>query len=231
MPLWAFHRDSQCRRRGRSEKERDKCGHIEGPPVSRDKRPLRADFPNFFPLCFRPSAVRLWPRVLASLPFVGAPTWLHHTLLEALAPWQWRVPRDVALSLGGLAISPYPHTGLCKGMAERVPCASECQTRERGSTREPLATCTVEQGRRRMPCALFLSSLPLPTIAYQQICWGGGLIHYQWRAGDGFQPRLTPSVDMIDIASGCAKRTYTFDFWRNRCVNHHYFLICTQGKS
>jgi hypothetical protein len=36
---------------------------------------------------------------------------------------------------------------------------------------------------------------------------------------------------MIDIASGCAKRTYKFDFWRNRCVNHHYFLICTQGKS
>ena len=36
---------------------------------------------------------------------------------------------------------------------------------------------------------------------------------------------------MIDIANGCAKRTYKSDFWRNRCVNHHYFLICTQGKS
>jgi hypothetical protein len=47
----------------------------------------------------------------------------------------------------------------------------------------------------------------------------------------GFQARLTPSVDMIDIASGCAKRTYKSDFWRNRCVNHSYFLICTQGKS
>src|SRR4029453_9244702 len=46
-----------------------------------------------------------------------------------------------------------------------------------------------------------------------------------------FQQQLTPSVDMIDIASGCAKRTYTSDFWRNRCVNHSYFLICTQGKS
>ena len=59
------------------------------------------------------------------------------------------------------------------------------------------------------------------------------------RAGDGvqrplrsrFQPRLTPSVDMIDIASGCAKRTYKSDCWRNRCVNHSCFLICTQGKS
>jgi hypothetical protein len=44
-------------------------------------------------------------------------------------------------------------------------------------------------------------------------------------------PRLTRGVDMIDIANGCAKRTYKSDFWRNRCVNHHYFLICTQGKS
>ena len=41
----------------------------------------------------------------------------------------------------------------------------------------------------------------------------------------------THSVDMIDIASSCAKMTYKSDFWRNRCVNHHYFLICTQGKS
>jgi hypothetical protein len=30
---------------------------------------------------------------------------------------------------------------------------------------------------------------------------------------------------MIDIAHGCAKRTYKSDFWRNRCVNHRYFLI------
>jgi hypothetical protein len=46
-----------------------------------------------------------------------------------------------------------------------------------------------------------------------------------------FRQQLKADVDMIDIASGCAKRTYTSDFWRNRCVNHSYFLICTQGKS
>ena len=46
-----------------------------------------------------------------------------------------------------------------------------------------------------------------------------------------FRQRLTAGVDMIEIASGCAKRTYKSNFWRNRCVNHHYFLICTQGKS
>lgn len=46
-----------------------------------------------------------------------------------------------------------------------------------------------------------------------------------------FQARLKPGVDMIDIANGCAKRTDTSDFGRNRCVNHQYFLMCTQGKS
>jgi hypothetical protein len=34
---------------------------------------------------------------------------------------------------------------------------------------------------------LLLSSLPFSTIAYQRVCWGGGLIHYQPRAGDRFQ--------------------------------------------
>jgi hypothetical protein len=46
-----------------------------------------------------------------------------------------------------------------------------------------------------------------------------------------YRARLSFRVDMIDIANGCAKRTYKPDFWRNRCVNHYYFLICTQGKS
>jgi hypothetical protein len=46
-----------------------------------------------------------------------------------------------------------------------------------------------------------------------------------------FRARLTPGVDMIDIANGYAKRTYTSDLWRNRCSNHQYFLMCTQGKS
>jgi hypothetical protein len=46
-----------------------------------------------------------------------------------------------------------------------------------------------------------------------------------------FRQQVSFGVDMIDIANGCVKRTYKSDFWRNRCVNHHYFLICTQGKS
>src|SRR5262245_53294605 len=36
---------------------------------------------------------------------------------------------------------------------------------------------------------------------------------------------------MIDIANGYANRTDTSDLWRNRCVNHQYFLRCTQGTS
>ncbi len=36
---------------------------------------------------------------------------------------------------------------------------------------------------------------------------------------------------MINIVNGCVKRTYKSDLWRNRGVNHHYFLMCTQGKS
>jgi hypothetical protein len=43
--------------------------------------------------------------------------------------------------------------------------------------------------------------------------------------------QLRHGIDMIDIANGCAKRTKRSDFWCNPCVNHPYFLICTQGKS
>jgi hypothetical protein len=61
-----------------------------------------------------------------------------------------------------------------------------------------------------MRCGLILSSLPLSTIAYQRVCWGGGLIHYQSTAADAlqrslrarFQVRLMPSVDMTsDVKS------------------------------
>jgi hypothetical protein len=48
-----------------------------------------------------------------------------------------------SMVLCGLETYPYPHTVLCKVAAERVSFASECQARERGSTREPLATITV----------------------------------------------------------------------------------------
>ena len=116
--------------------------------------------------------------------------WLHHTLLEALSPWPWRGQQDTLGSLCGLETYPYSHTGLCKRVAERSLFASECQARVRGSTREPLATSTVWPGRRRMTCVLFLSSLPFSPIAYQRVCWGGGLIHYQRLAADCLQPPL-----------------------------------------
>ena len=118
------------------------------------------------------------------------PTWLHQTRIEALSPWQWRVHRDAILSLCGLETYPYPHTGLCKGMAERVAFASECQARVRGSTREPLTTFTAWKRGRRMICGLLLPSLPFPTIAYQRVCWGGGLNKYQSAAPDCLQRPL-----------------------------------------
>ena len=46
-----------------------------------------------------------------------------------------------------------------------------------------------------------------------------------------FRQQVSPGVAMIDIANGCAKRTYKSDFWRDRCVNYHYFLICPACKS
>ena len=47
----------------------------------------------------------------------------------------------------------------------------------------------------------------------------------------GFRQQLKASVAMIDMANGCAQRTYTSDLWRNRGVNHPDFLIGTQGKA
>jgi hypothetical protein len=41
-----------------------------------------------------------------------------------------------------------------------------------------------------MICGLLLSSLPFPTIAYQRVCWGGGLNKYQPPAADALQPTL-----------------------------------------
>ena len=50
---------------------------------------------------------------------------------------------EVSLGLCGLETYLYPRTVLRKGVAERVPFASESQARGRGSTRRPCATITV----------------------------------------------------------------------------------------
>ena len=64
-------------------------------PVVKRHTPPRSGFSSFFPLGFKLSVVRLWQRVLASLPSAGAPTRLHHTRMEALSPVRERVQRDV----------------------------------------------------------------------------------------------------------------------------------------
>jgi hypothetical protein len=59
----------------------------------------------------------------------------------------------------------------------------------------------------RSPSLLLL----FPTIAYQRVCWGGGLIHYQSPAADAlqltlrfsFRAQLRRGVDMTsDVKSG-----------------------------
>src|SRR5262249_42497740 len=92
-----------------------------------------------FSAVLRPSAVCLWQRVPSSLPFLGAPTWLHQTLLEVLSLVRQRVQSPRWGSLDDRETSLYPRPVLGKGVAERRPCASASQARRRGSTR-PWAT-------------------------------------------------------------------------------------------
>jgi hypothetical protein len=64
------------------------------PVVKRQTTP-RSGFGSFFPLGFRLSVIRLWQRVLSSLPLAGAPTWLHQTLIEVRSPLCQRVQRPL----------------------------------------------------------------------------------------------------------------------------------------
>src|SRR5262245_51222219 len=83
-----------------------------------------------------PGAVCSRARALTSLLCFGAhPVWLHHTRSEALSPPRWRVQRTIGGILCGLEIMVCPRTVLRKERAEPKRCASECQARERGSTR------------------------------------------------------------------------------------------------
>jgi hypothetical protein len=86
-------------------------------------------------------------RALTLFPCAGADTvWLHQTLIEALSPWEWCVQRTGSMVLSGLATSRCPCTGLVKRGAARVACASACQARVRGSTRQPDATLAADRG-------------------------------------------------------------------------------------
>ena len=60
---------------------------------------------------------------------------------------------SVETALGGLydlETSLYPRTVLCKGVAERVPFASEAQARGRGSTRQRDTTIAHRQEPERL---------------------------------------------------------------------------------
>jgi hypothetical protein len=82
--------------------------------LSRDTLSRRADWANFFPLCFRPSAVHPGQRVPSSFPYPGAPTWLHQTRLAVLSPPGRRVPRP----LGGGSTTSQPLCSLVPSYAK-----------------------------------------------------------------------------------------------------------------
>jgi hypothetical protein len=71
------------------------------PVVKRQTLP-QSGLCHVFPLGFRPSAVRLWQRVLSLFPYTGAPTWLHRTRIEARSLAHWCVQRADDTVLCGL---------------------------------------------------------------------------------------------------------------------------------
>jgi hypothetical protein len=87
-------------------------------------------------------------RVLTSFPYRGADgLWLHHTRLEALAlSGRWRVQRNCDMRPLRPATSLSPPPGLFTEGAARVPFASSCQGRERGSPPQPGWTIAVGDG-------------------------------------------------------------------------------------
>src|SRR5262249_17554182 len=103
------------------------------PVVKRQTRPKSGFYP-FFSAVLRPSVVRPWQCVPSAFPSLGAPTWLHQTLIEVLSLLRQRVQRPLWRSLYDLEISLSPHPVLCKGVAERMPFASGSEARRGGST-------------------------------------------------------------------------------------------------
>jgi hypothetical protein len=113
--------------------------------LSRDTRPLRADFFRCFPPWW---SQRRQQR--ASCPDVISvhrcqPTGLHHTRIEVQSPPSWRWQSTVGVIRCDLERRLYPRTVLCKGLAEYCCLASACPVRGRGSTRDlvqPGAACS-----------------------------------------------------------------------------------------
>ena len=104
--------------------------------MSRDTLSRRADVANFFRCgeAERRPSLATWSVfiTLGWCPHVAAP----HTDGGALAT----ATPSAASALSArydLATSLYPHTVRCQEQAQRPPCASECQARGRGSTRQP----------------------------------------------------------------------------------------------
>jgi hypothetical protein len=137
--------------------------------VSRDQRPLQADFVYVFP--------PLWSQRRqqsgACPDFISVPrcqpTWLPHTRIEVHSPLVWRVQRTVQDLLCDLEMMLYPSTVLFTRLAERWTSASERQARGRGSTREPFVTIAAASGARagvQSSATVQGSTGPMRTLAF-----------------------------------------------------------------
>jgi hypothetical protein len=97
---------------------------------------------------FRPGAVKLWQRVLTSLPLREQTARVCTKHFLRLYHQGWGMAEKLRLVLCGLETYLYPHTVLCTGMAAQLVCASELQVRERGSPRPPWRTITIYEAAR-----------------------------------------------------------------------------------
>ena len=107
--------------------------------MSRDRLFLRAYLTHFFPLCFKPSVVRLGQRGLSSLPSA------HFLRVERQRDGGDRESCQGALRPRNVSVPSYrplPTRG-CTSV-----CASEAQVRGRGRTRSPAETCALWTGAR-----------------------------------------------------------------------------------
>jgi hypothetical protein len=111
-----------------------------------------------------------------------------HTRLAGRPARGARLPRPRGRGDRAPAPSPPPGRGPERAAWSPGACASPAWAR--GSPRAPVALCTGGLAGRRIPCRPLRPAGPCATIAYQQVGWAGGRIHYQRCAGDGLQPPL-----------------------------------------
>ena len=119
---------------------------MRSPVVKRQTLPMSGLLAFF--RSFRPGAVNLWQRVVPSCPLREQTARACTKHLLRRCHHGWGMAEQLRLVLCGLETSLYPHTVLCKGMAEQLGFARELQVRERGRPRPPWMTSTIYEEAR-----------------------------------------------------------------------------------